>query len=119
MSFYTNITPHIRKELAAYKEHMNAQRHDMAFQHLENAHVLGQSSTRWHTIIHIKMASFALQTKNPGELLGQLVRIVGAATKTALGMVPTGNTGGTSMGIMTTRPLTPEHARIIAQARQK
>jgi hypothetical protein len=60
---------------------------------LERAHVLGQTSTVEHVRVHWRMFLWGLRQRSPREYLGQLVRIVGAATKTAVGLVPHGNTG--------------------------
>jgi hypothetical protein len=56
--------------------------------------VLGQASTIEHVRTHCLMLLWAVRNKAPRELLGQVFRIVGAATKTAFGLVPRGNTGG-------------------------
>ena len=52
-----------------------------AFEHLERAHVLGQSITYQHTRIHWRMLKIGWKRKDAREIFGQLVRIVGAAPK--------------------------------------
>ena len=52
-----------------------------------------------------------------GEVFGQLFRIAGAATKTAFGLVPTGNTGGTNVSPFKVMPIKPELDRILKKAR--
>lgn len=59
--------------------------------------MLGQASTVQHVRVHVQMLLWAVRHRRIRELLGQLLRIVGAATKTALGWVPTGNTGGSNI----------------------
>jgi hypothetical protein len=46
-----------------------------------------------------------------------LFRLIGAATKTFVGMVPTGNTGGTNVSPVQPMPVDPELAAIIERAR--
>ncbi len=46
-----------------------------------------------------------------------VIRIVGAATKTFIGLVPTGNTGGANVSAVRPMPLDPELAAIIEKAR--
>ena len=52
-----------------------------------------------------------------GSSCGQLLRIVGAATKTFIGLVPAGNTGGANVSAVRPMPLDPELAAIIEKAR--
>jgi len=90
-----------------------------AFRHLERAHVLGQSSTRRHVAVHARMLMWAWRRRDFREALGQIVRIVGAATKTAIGPIPAGNTGGANVSPFKPMPIAPDLARIIADASQK
>lgn len=52
------------------------------------------------------------------EALGQVLRMAGAATKTALGWVPAGNTGGANVSPFKRMPVAPELARTIRAARE-
>ena len=114
MSFANNIRPHVDAEL-------QAARTDAAneFAHLERAHVLGQASTREHVRVHWHMLLWAWRNRNPRELFGQLFRIVGAATKTFVGFVPTGNTGGANVSPLKPMPVDPELAELIRRARER
>ncbi len=114
MSFATRIRPAVDREFAAATRTVerNAQ-----FHHLERAHVLGQSSTREHVRVHWRMFRWALREGDTHEAIGQLVRIVGAATKTAMGWVPHGNTGGTNVSPFRRMPIAPDLAAQIAHAR--
>ncbi len=88
-----------------------------AFKHLERAHVLGQSSTRLHVMAHWHMLKWAVRNARTGEFVGQVVRIVGAATKTAMGLVPEGNTGGSNVSPFKRMAVPGDLAAIIEQAR--
>ena len=104
-SFREKIRPHIETELnqAVLLEAEN----DLAtaFRHLERAHILGQKDTYWHVKIHQEMLAFATRHKDAREMAGQLLRIVGAASKTPLGFYPTGNTGGANVSPIQPMPI--------------
>jgi len=89
-----------------------------AFRCLERAHVLGQPSTRLHVQVHWLMLRWAVRHRRGGEAVGQVLRILAAATKTALGWVPRGNTGGTSVGAFRRLPIAPELQQQIDAARR-
>jgi len=85
----------------------------LAFYHLERAHVLGQASTYQHTRIHWRMFKLAVRQRSPREIWGQIVRIVGASTKTPFGIYPTGNTGGANVWFFKSMPVPADLQRII------
>lgn len=84
-----------------------------AFRHLERAHVLGQHSTIEHVRVHGRMLGWAWRHRDHREIAGQLLRIVGAAAKTALGLVPTGNTGGSNVSPFRPMPIPLDLQRVI------
>ena len=51
------------------------------------------------------------------EVAGQLLRIVGAATKTVIGLVPTGNTGGSNIRPFKPVPVPPDLQKVLDEAR--
>ena len=61
------------------------------------------------------MLTWAVQNRNPSEFAGQIMRIVGAATKTAMGLVPEGNTGGSNVSPFKRMAVPGDLAAIIAQ----
>jgi hypothetical protein len=87
-----------------------------AFHHLERAHVLGQFMTGVHVRVHWRMLLWGLRQRRPREVTGQLTRIVGAATKTALGWLPHGNTGGANVSAFKPMPVPPDLQRQIDSA---
>ncbi len=115
--FTRNIRPYVEEELALARNEQNYGNKAEAFAHLENAHVLGQASTRLHVKVHVQMLLWAVKQGKIGEVFGQLFRIAGAATKTAFGLVPTGNTGGTNVSPFKVMPIKPELDRILKKAR--
>ncbi len=112
MSFGDNIRPYVDAELrAAAQDPVNG------FRHLERAHVLGQASTREHVRVHWRMLVWAWRHRDGREFFGQLIRLIGAATKTFIGFVPSGNTGGSNVSALKPMPVDPELAAIIEKAR--
>lgn len=84
-----------------------------AFHHLERAHVLCQASTYQHTRIHWRMLKLAVRQRSPREIWGQIVRLIGASTKTPLGIYPTGNTGGANVWFFKSMPVPEDLAKIL------
>ena len=116
-SFTTSIAPHVKAELALALSARYSGQQELEFFHLENAHVLGQESTYWHIKVHVLMLLWAVRNASPKEFFGQLMRIVGAATKTAIGLVPSGNTGGSNVSPFAVMKLQPEHEEFIRNAK--
>jgi hypothetical protein len=96
-SFTRNIAPFVASEIQAARVARQELNHSLEFQHLEQAHVLGQLSTLHHVRVHWLMFLWGIHYRNIYEVQGQILRIVGAATKTAIGLVPSGNTGGSNV----------------------
>lgn len=48
---------------------------DTAFDHLERAHILGQSSTYEHTRVHWRMLKLGIKLGSLQEIWGQTIRI--------------------------------------------
>lgn len=104
------------KEFILAKKARGAGHYQQEFNHLENAHVLGQHSTYWHSKAHCLMLLWAVRRSAKKEFAGQLLRIFGALTKTAIGLVPAGNTGGSNISPFKSLPLSTQHAKAIARA---
>lgn len=77
---------------------------DEAFAQFERAHVLGQRDTLAHVRAHRWMLRVARARRDGREVRGQLLRIVGAATKT-WAWVPAGNTGGANVSAFRRMPV--------------
>ncbi len=86
---------------------------DDGFSQLERAHVLGQAEVLPHVQTHVLMLQVEWRRRRPLALLGQAVRIVLGALGSAVGVVPTGNTGGTDISMFKRLPIDPELQRII------
>jgi hypothetical protein len=114
--FSQRIRPHVEAELAAAAQAETSGRAADAFSHLERAHVLGQASTAQHVRVHWEMFRWGWRQRRLRECGGQLLRIVGAATKTAIGLVPHGNTGGANISPFKRLPVPPDLEQVIRSA---
>jgi hypothetical protein len=65
------------------------------------------------------MFRWALRQRDCGEMFGQIVRIIGAVTKTALGWVPAGNTGGANVSPFRSMPIADDLSADISRARSR
>ena len=83
-------------EMAAAVNAYRQGRLDRSFGHLETAHVLGQRHVLPHVTTHWWMLKIGLKRRSQHETTGQAVRIALGAIGSAVGVVPAGNTGGTS-----------------------
>lgn len=111
---HRQLRPHVSAELAAAQL---APDPAAAFAHLERAHVLSQASTVLHVQVHWHMLRWGVAQRSLREVRGQLLRLVGAATKTALGWVPRGNTGGSNVPPWKPLPVDPQLQQLIDSAR--
>lgn len=116
--FSRNIRPYVDAELAAAREAEKVNDVTRAFMHLERAHVLGQASTVQHVRVHWLMFCWGWRQGSLRECSGQVLRMIGAATKTAIGLVPYGNTGGSNVSPFRRMPVVPELERIIQRANE-
>jgi hypothetical protein len=112
-SFATRIRPFVSAELTRADKATRSGKPGDAFAHLEAAHVLGQASTREHVRVHWQMLVWGIERRDAREILGQIFRIIGAATKTVFGLVPTGNTGGANISPFKPLPVAPDLQEIL------
>ena len=114
-TFALRIKPSVQAELDAAASAEALGHFYTEFQHLERAHVLGQSATAEHVRVHWRMFRFAVRNRMTGEAFGQAWRLVAAAIFTAFGLVPEGNTGGADVSGFR-RMTVPQDLRPIIQA---
>lgn len=114
--FARRMRPHVDAELRAATATEARGDAAAAFAHLERAHVLGQSATALHVRVHWRMFVWGWRRRSLRECLGQLLRLVGAATKTAVGLVPPGNTGGANVSAFRPMAIAPELAALLRAA---
>ena len=115
--FSINIKPYVDAELSLAEQAQGSGNANLAFKHLENAHVLGQAATYFHVKVHWKMLLWGFRQRSAREVLGQIFRLVAAMTSTAIKRLPQGNTGGANVSPFKAMPLKPEHLAIIEKAK--
>jgi hypothetical protein len=116
-SFGSRINSYVGAELIAAKSAERAGDSLTSFRHLERAHVLGQRSTLHHVRVHVRMLMLGIRRHNLREVMGQIFRVIGAATMTWAGLVPHGNTGGSNVSAFKTMAIADDLAGLIAAAR--
>jgi len=107
----------IQHELGRSEELEKAGRLEDAFRHLERAHILGQASTVEHTRVHLRMLKLGLKMHSLREIYGQIIRVIGAATKTPLGIYPSGNTGGSNVWFFKPMPIAADLRKILDESK--
>jgi len=115
-SFGQRIRPYAQAELDAARRARAERDPASELTRLERAHVLSQADTLLHVRVHGLMLLWGLRQRSTREVVGQVIRIIGAATKTAIGLVPHGNTGGTNVNALRRMPIAPELQGLIDAA---
>ena len=77
---------------------------EVAFRHLERAHILSQRHTSEHVHVHWLMLRLGASAGIWREVIGQSTRIVAAAVFSRL-WVPIGNTGRANVGALKPMPV--------------
>lgn len=78
---------------------------ETAFRHYERAHVLSQAYAGPHVRVHAGMLRVGWLRRDPGELLGQFIRVLAAGPASLIGHYPRGNTGGTNVHPLRPMPI--------------
>jgi hypothetical protein len=108
----------IEKELTAASECARRGRGQEGFRHLERAHILGQTSTVQHVRAHWAMLRWGWQHRDVREIWGQILRILGAAVATPLGILPLGNTGGANVSPFRSMPIPQDLVELLPRKRR-
>lgn len=117
MRFSKAVKPYIEDKLKLSRIEGESGNFQKQFELLEDVHVLGQQSTYYHTLVHFNMLRFGIEHADFREILGQIVRLVGALTKTAIGLVPIGNTGGANVSPFKNMAISPENQEILEKVK--
>jgi hypothetical protein len=112
------MKPALRDALQTERE--AARRHeaegalDLAFAHLERAHILSQRHAIAHAGVHVGMLRVGWKRRDRREVAGQVPRIVAALLFSRV-WIPVGNTGGANVGALRPMPL-PDDLRAILES---
>lgn len=102
------MTPKLRaafeQEMQQAKSLYQAANYSQCFHYLERAHILGQRFYIPHVINHYWMLKTGFRQQNIGEVLGQVLRIIGSAGS-LIGWIPIGNTGGSNVSPIKPMPI--------------
>lgn len=110
---HTKLKDAFEDEMRAAAGHFAQRKLPLAFFHAQRAHVLGQRYVMPHVRTHWLMLRIGLGRRAPGEIAGQLVRILLGAIGSAIGRVPLGNTGGSDIPMFQRLPIDPTLSQII------
>lgn len=111
----SKIETQFKKEIEIAKQKMAEKDFELSFKHLERAHVLGQNYVSLHTISHYHMLRHGIFSGNIKEIIGQIIRLPLGVLGSAIGIVPTGNTGGANVPMFKKMPIDNELKRIMQE----
>lgn len=97
------------------KKQINAGSIEAAVENLERAHVLGQRFVLPHLRCHLLFLRIGWIKRSLREMSGQSIRLVLGIIGSTVGVVPTGNTGGTNVGMFRTMPIDPHLSRLLSR----
>ncbi len=87
---------------------------ELAFKHLERAHILGQRYLIPHITTHWHMLRLARRRQDGVETRGQVVRLLAVFPGYAFGWIPKGNTGGANVSAMAPMTIPSDLAPLLA-----
>jgi pimeloyl-ACP methyl ester carboxylesterase len=116
-SFGRRIRPYVEAKVLAADTTESDHDAAVSFARLERAHVLSPASTVEHVSVHVRMPSWGARHRRAREIIGQILRIGGAAAKTPFALVPHGNTGCSDVSRFRSTPIARDLVDAIAAAR--
>ena len=120
MKFYTSmpesLKPYFKAELDKYRTEYSIGNLQIAWNHLERAHIIGQKYPYAHTFVHWKMLQFGIKIKSGKEIIGQIPRLIFGGVKSFVGKIPVGNPGGANVPPLKPFPIEQELQNIFVSA---
>lgn len=111
-----SLRPYFAEEIHQYREKLDAGQLQLAWHHLERAHIIGQQYPIAHSYAHWKMLKFGFKIKSPKEIAGQIPRLLVGGVKSFVGTVPVGNPGGANVPPMKPFPIATGLQEILNKA---
>lgn len=105
-------------ELAAYRRARSRNEKARAWHHLERAHILGQLRMGLHINSHLHMLGYAIHSRQPREVLGQVMRLFLAPLGNMTGRLPWGNNGRSHVSAFIEMDIPDDLKPIVAAARR-
>jgi hypothetical protein len=87
---------------------------DLAFAHLERAHILSQRHPLAHAGVHLRMWRIGWKRRDAREVFGQSTRVVAALLFSRF-WVPIGNTGGANVSAFRPMPVPADLGAVLAR----
>lgn len=103
-------------ERAAFAAARQSGLRDKAWTALEREHILGQSFFWPHLRSHVRMLSYAFETRDWKEVAGQIFRLVLAPIGNLTGKLPMGNTGRANVSAFAPMAYPDDLAKIVSNA---
>ena len=110
------LKPYFEQEIYEYKNAMSSNDLRKAWNHLERAHIIGQSYPFAHSYAHWKMLLFGIKIKSVKEVIGQIPRLLVGGVKSFVGHVPLGNPGGANVPPLKSFPIDSDIKLIFQEA---
>lgn len=110
------LKPYFTKELKHFQLAYAKGDLQAAWQHLERAHIIGQSYPYTHTLAHWEMLKFACKIKSRKEIIGQIPRLIVGGIKSFVGVIPIGNPGGANVAPLKSFPIEKDMQAIFTKA---
>ena len=95
----------IADETTSYRTARASGEIDIAWRHLERAHILSQPHLGLHLASHWSMLRFAIELRDWRETAGQIVRLALAPLGALTGRIPVGNTGRSNVSAFQPMPV--------------
>jgi len=89
----THLRPYYEEEIQPATAALADKKHQVCWNHLERAHILGQPYPIEPTAVHWRMLIFGIRIKDMREILGQIPRLLIGGVKSFIGKITSGNTG--------------------------
>ncbi len=86
---------------------------DVAWLHLERAHIVSQPHLELHLASHVSMLGYAVEQRDWRETVGQIVRLALAPLGALTGRIPVGNTGRSNVSAFQPMPVPDDLRRAI------
>ncbi len=95
----------VSDEMTAFRTARAAGEIDIAWRHLERAHIVSQPHLGLHFASHWSMLGFAIEQRDWREGVGQIVRLALAPLGALTGRIPIGNTGRSNVSAFRPMPV--------------
>lgn len=109
-----SLALYYRVEIDKYRKAFETNNLAFAWHHLERAHIIGQRYPWQHSEAHWKMLCLSIKERKPGEIVGQLIRLIFGAPLSVINLIPFGNVGSTRVSMTKPQTIPQDIAKIFA-----